>query len=189
MLRIGECKFNSSVIPCGQDATLWLCSERAAYLMSDHLWKPMRAESSAYITVDRLGAPRCAGGICATARDLARVGQLLADDGVCGGTQIIPSAWIDDITLNGSEEAWAAGVFAPFFPGRRMHYRSKWYVDVDKAPLLFGLGIHGQYLFVDRGNRIVIAIMSSQALPLDAAMISLTMSAVAEVRRTLTLAG
>lgn len=70
-----------------------------------------------------------------------------------------------------------------------MHYRNKWYVDVDEAPLLFGLGIHGQYVFVDRRNRIVVAIMSSQALPLDAAMISLTMSAVAEVRRALTVPG
>lgn len=162
---------------------------RFADLMSDHLWKPLRAESSAYITVDRLGAPRCAGGICATARDLARVGQLLVDDGVCGGTQVIPSAWIADIILNGSEEAWASGVFAPFFPGRRMHYRNQWYVDMDEAPLLFGLGVHGQYLFVDRRNRIVIAILSSQALPLDAEMISLTVSAVAEVRRALTAPG
>jgi CubicO group peptidase (beta-lactamase class C family) len=142
-------------------------------------------ERIAYITLDRLGAPRCAGGICTTARDLARVGQLLVDNRVCGSTQIIPAAWIDDITLNGSQEAWAAGVFAPFFPGRRMHYRNKWYVDIDEAPLMFGLGIHGQYLFVYRQNRTVIAIMSSQPNPLDAAMISLTMSAVAEVRRAL----
>jgi CubicO group peptidase (beta-lactamase class C family) len=162
---------------------------RFADLMSDHLWKPMRAECSAYVTVDRLGAPRCAGGICATARDLARVGQLLVDGGICGPTQVIPSAWIEDITLNGSEDAWAAGVFAPFFPGRKMHYRNKWYVDVDRPPLLFGLGIHGQYLFVDRRNRIVVAIMSSQSLPLDAAMISSTMSAVAEVRRALAVPG
>ena len=47
-----------------------------------------------------------------------------------------------------------------------MHYRNKWYVDVDEAPLLFGLGIHGQYLFADRRNRIVVAIMSSQVLSL-----------------------
>src|SRR5262249_47621221 len=163
--------------------------QRFADLMSDCLWKPMRAECSAYVTVDRLGAPRCAGGICATARDLARVGQLVVDGGVCGPTPVIPSAWIDDITLNGSEDAWAAGVFAPFFPGRKMHYRNKWYVDVERPPLLFGLGIHGQYLFVDCRNRIVVAIMSSQALPLDAAMISLTMSAVAEVRRALAVPG
>jgi hypothetical protein len=42
---------------------------RFADLMSRYIWKPMGAQHSAYITVDRLGAPRCAGGICATARD------------------------------------------------------------------------------------------------------------------------
>ena len=161
--------------------------QRFAELISDCLWKPIGAECSAYVTVDRLGAPRCAGGICTTARDLARVGQLLVDDGVCGGRQIIPTAWIGDITRNGSEKAWAAGVFAPYFPGRKMHYRSKWYVDVDEAPLLFALGIHGQYLFVDRRNRIVVAILSSQPNPLDPGMISLTMSTVAEIRRVLPL--
>ncbi|MBO0738017.1 MAG: serine hydrolase [Alphaproteobacteria bacterium] len=163
--------------------------QRFADMMSNCLWKLMGAECSAYVTVDRLGAPRCAGGICATARDLARVGQLLVDGGVCAGTQIIPPHWIDDITLSGSQDAWADGVFAPLFPGRKMHYRNKWYVDVDEAPLLFGLGIHGQSLFVDRRSRIVVAIMSSQALPLDPAMISLTMSAVAEVRSALAVFG
>ena len=116
----------------------------------------MGAQHSAYITVDRLGAPRCAGGICATARDLARLGQVVADGGACEGRQIIPAAWIDDIAQNGSADAWDAGVFAPFFPGRRMHYRNKWYVDLGGTPLLFALGIHGQYLFVDRRNQLPI---------------------------------
>src|SRR5437762_10448443 len=35
---------------------------RFADLLSTLLWKPMGAQCSAYITVDRLGAPRCAGG-------------------------------------------------------------------------------------------------------------------------------
>src|SRR5262245_6083557 len=47
--------------------------ERYADLMSELLWKPLGAARSAYITVDRLGAPRCAGGVCTTVRDLARV--------------------------------------------------------------------------------------------------------------------
>jgi CubicO group peptidase (beta-lactamase class C family) len=63
----------------------------------------------------------------------------------------------------GSADAWDAGVFAPFFPRRKMHYRNKWYVDLGEAPLLFALGIHGQYLFVDRRNQLVIVMMSSQA--------------------------
>jgi len=156
--------------------------QRFADLMSRYIWKPMGAQHSAYITVDRLGAPRCAGGICATARDLARLGQVVADGGACEGRQIIPAAWIDDIARNGSADAWEAGVFAPFFPGRNMHYRNKWYVDLGEPPLLFALGIHGQYLFVDRRNQLVIVMMSSLADPLDAELISLTMAAVSHFR-------
>ncbi|MBI3516105.1 MAG: serine hydrolase [Proteobacteria bacterium] len=152
---------------------------RFADLMSALIWRPIGAEHSAYVTVDRLGAPRCAGGICATVRDLARVGQAIVDGAV------VPGAWIDDIATNGSPEAWNAGVFAPFFPGRVMHYRAKWYVERGDAPLLFGLGIHGQYLFVDRRNQIVIATVSSQVDALDAGLIALTMAAVAAIRRAL----
>jgi CubicO group peptidase (beta-lactamase class C family) len=161
--------------------------QRFADLMSRYIWKPMGTQSSAYITVDRLGAPRCAGGICATARDLARLGQVVADGGACGGTQIIPSAWIDDIVQNGSANAWDAGVFGPFFPGRRMHYRNKWYADLGEAPLLFALGIHGQYLFVDRQNQLVVVMMSSQADPLNAELISLAMTAVSHFREIFAL--
>jgi hypothetical protein len=47
------------------------------------------------------------------------------------------------------------------------------------------MGIHGQNLFIDVVNRIVIAKFSSQAAPLDLARIGLTMRAVAEVRKQL----
>ena len=52
-------------------------------------------------------------------------------------------------------------------PERRTR-QSKWYVDLGEAPLLFALGIHVQYLFVDRRNQLGIVMMSSQADPLDA---------------------
>lgn len=53
------------------------------------------------------------------------------------------------------------------------------------APLAFGMGIHGQNLFVDRKNGIVIAKLSSQAVPLDAPRMALTMRAVAQIRAVL----
>ena len=59
-----------------------------------------------------------------------------------------------------------------------MHYRSKWYVDHgandSKAELVFGLGVHGQNLFINSKNRIVIAKFSSQAVPLDPHLIPMT---------------
>jgi len=154
---------------------------RYADLMSELLWKPMGAEHSAYITVDRLGAPRCAGGMCVTTRDLARVGQLIVE----GGRGIIPSDWIEDIFQNGSLQAWSAGSFAEYFPGLPIHYRSKWYVVRGAEPLAFGIGIHGQNLFVDRDSQIVIAKFSSQAPPLNGPLIGKTMQMVSDLRRVL----
>ncbi len=155
----------------------WVIEEatgrRFAELMSERVWKPSGAERSAYITVDRLGAPRCAGGMCATLRDLARVGQWLIE---------ARPAFLQDLERNGDAQAWAAGDLAPYYPGLPMRYRSQWYVLDGQAPLAFGMGIHGQNLFVDRTHGIVIAKLSSQAVPLDAGRIALTMRAVSEMR-------
>ncbi|MEP3116144.1 serine hydrolase [Nisaea sp.] len=148
--------------------------KRYADLVSEKLWRPMGAERSAYITVDRLGAPRCAGGFCATVRDLARVGQLLVE----GGRGIVPAGWIDDLITGGDADAWAAGDFAEIFRGAPMRYRSKWYVEDGASPLLFGYGVHGQNLFVDRENEIVVAKVSSQARPVDEERNALTIRSV-----------
>ena len=53
-----------------------------------------------------------------------------------------------------------------------IHYRSKWYVLRGAAPLMFGVGIFGQNVFIDRKNQIVIAKFSSQPLPMDEKRIS-----------------
>ena len=57
-----------------------------------------------------------------------------------------------------------------FTPCKRSgaRYRSKWYIDDIDGALLFGLGVHGQYLFVD-AEKLVVANVSSGELPLDAA--------------------
>ena len=156
--------------------------ERYADLVSRLLWAPMGAQRDAYITVDRLGAPRCAGGVCATARDLARLGQLIAQGGARDGRQIIPAGWIADITTNGDAAAWDRGDFAHLVPAAAMHYRDKWYVTREAAPMLFGLGVNGQHLFVDRARELVIAKFSSQASALDVPAIAATMGMVAGIR-------
>jgi CubicO group peptidase (beta-lactamase class C family) len=158
---------------------------RYADLLSELLWRPMGATASAYITVDRLGAPRAAGGICATVRDLALLGQLLVQGGARAGRRIVPAEWIEDILRNGAPSAWDAGIFAPFFPGIPMHYRAKWYVERHAAPVMFGLGVYGQYLFVAPAQEVVIAKVSSQPPPLDGAQIALMTSAAAAIRQWL----
>ena len=160
---------------------------RFADLVSALLWKPMGAAHSAYVTVDSRGAPRCTGGLCATVRDFARIGQLMVQDGRRDGVDIIPPAWIDDIARNGGPKAWQDGewgkTFAPISPS--MTYRSGWYVINEQPQILFAMGVHGQNLFVDRANRLVIAKLSSQGGQIESQAMGLTHRAVPEIRRCL----
>jgi len=156
---------------------------RFADLMSEHLWQPMGAETSAYITVDRLGAPRAAGGMCVTLRDLARVGLLMANGGMREARQVLPSDWIADVMSNGDPEAWNIGDFADYFPGRNMHYRNKWYVERSDNPMVFCIGIHGQNLFVIPDQQLVIAKMSSRPMPLDPQVSQLNLKMISALKR------
>ena len=155
---------------------------RYADLVSEVLWQPIGAERDAYITVDRLGAPRCAGGFCATPRDMARIGRLFVTGGRHGGVQVVPERWIDDIVGFDGEDAWRTGDFFDLFDGATMHYRSQWYVLRGERPLIFGFGVFGHHVFIDPAADLVVAKCSSQPLPLDASFLSMTLAGVQEIR-------
>jgi CubicO group peptidase (beta-lactamase class C family) len=132
-----------------------------ATLLSDLIWKPLGAAHDAYVTIDKVGAPRSAGGVCTTLRDLARFGEMLRR----GGEGIVPRDWIDDILENGDRGAWTRGEMSVLFPEGR--YRSKWYLTGNAHGAWTGIGIHGQWLYIDPAAKLVIAKFSSQALPVD----------------------
>ncbi len=151
---------------------------RYADYVSEQLWRPMGAEHSAYITVDRLGAPRCAGGFCATARDLARLGRVVAE----GGAGIVPENWIGDILTGGDRAAWGASDGWENYERLPIRYRSQWYVLEHGSPMVFAIGVYGQSLWVDRDSGFVMAKFSSQALPVDKERKMLTLRAAVAVR-------
>jgi CubicO group peptidase (beta-lactamase class C family) len=57
-----------------------------AAVMSQRLMQPTGLAAEAYITLDTFGAPRVAGGICVTAIDLARLGEMVRCGGAVRGT-------------------------------------------------------------------------------------------------------
>lgn len=159
---------------------------RYADLVSERLWKPLGAEAPGYVTVDRIGGARAAGGKCFTARDLARVGAMIAGGGRRDdGRQVIPENWIDDILSGGDAEAWRNGDFYEKFGKLDYHYRSKWYVQRGDAPLIHGLGIHGQYVFADPARALSVAWFSSRHLPIEEGAMAGVLSCVNAIRETL----
>ena len=168
------------------DMLAWLferaSGKRYADLVSNYLWKPLGSEQSAYITVDRIGGMRAAGGICMTAKDLSRLGQLIAQNGIRNGRQIITSNWIEDLYKGGNRTAWDNGSFKDFFRSKARHYRSNWYICQEAGQLLHGFGIHGQYLFVDQEKKLSIAWFSSEEEPLNSETSQRILNMVNEIR-------
>jgi CubicO group peptidase (beta-lactamase class C family) len=140
----------------------WTCERVAGRPLAEcyarYVWGPMGAEGDGDVTVDRFGATRAAGGLCATARDMARIGQLVLD----GGGDAIPASFVDELVTGGDPAAWAAGDYADFLPGAA--YRSCWYQPAGGGAIALAIGIHGQLIYVDRDRRIVIAKQSSWPL-------------------------
>ena len=138
----------------------WVC-ERAggapyAELVSKHLWVPMGAEADADLTVDRYGAPRAAGGLNVVPRDLARIGQLVAEDG--GGA--VPAEFIRDMREGGNLIGDESG-FAEW------GYRSSWYQPRWDDGVVGAIGIYGQSLYVDPVRNVVVATQSSWPVATD----------------------
>jgi CubicO group peptidase (beta-lactamase class C family) len=144
----------------------WVCERasglRMADLIATIIWQPIGAESDAEITCDPLGSAVHDGGISATARDVARFGQMLLDDGICGSRTVVPASWLLSARTPelGVREAFARTANEPVLPGG--WYKNQfWLFPGPDGPVLACLGIHGQLVYVNRAARTVVVKMSS----------------------------
>ena len=113
-----------------------------------------------------LGAPRVAGGICVTALDLARLGEMVRCGGAVRERQVVPESWITDMRTSDTRDAWLAQSDGPrHFPDGC--YRSKWYQTGLADDEFCGIGIHGQWLWINPAREAVIVHLASQDAPTD----------------------
>jgi CubicO group peptidase (beta-lactamase class C family) len=123
----------------------------------------MGAEQSAHITVDTGGFTLASGGMSATLRDIARVGQLMLDRGKADDRQVIPGDWLDDIFDHARPINPLASPVMAFKPHTPVapYYRSFVWGIGDGAGTVYAEGVHGQFIFVSPSTRTVIAMFSS----------------------------
>ena len=143
---------------------------RLATLLETEVWSRLAAQHDAAIVVDPSGFPYVGAGMNACARDLANFGLMMINDGALDGRQVVPASWIMD-TVTGdatSKECFANGMYGDESPG--WHFRNQvWVANSDPAVMLT-IGIHGQYVYMDKGRDLVIVMLSSQPEPLDVAL-------------------
>ncbi|NEI71635.1 serine hydrolase [Rhizobium lusitanum] len=135
---------------------------RMADLLREIIWAPLGARGEVTMTVDREGTSRASAGISLTPRDLARFGEMMRQGGTANGTRVVSEAWVSGTLSGGSKAAWDRSDFAPLFPKGRYH--NKWYQTGEGS--FCGIGIHGQWLYIDPAADVVIVRMSSQPDPI-----------------------
>jgi CubicO group peptidase (beta-lactamase class C family) len=151
---------------------------RLATLLETEIWSRLAAQHDASLVVDPSAFPYVGAGMNACARDLASFGLMMINDGAFNGRQVVPAAWIAD-TAKGdstSKECFAKGAYGDDVPG--WHYRNQVWIASSDPAVMLAIGIHGQYIYMDKGRDLVIVMLSSQPEPLDLALDLDTLAAV-----------
>jgi len=119
-------------------------------LVEERLFLPLGLERAPYYLADGEGVEFALGGLNMTTRDYARIGQLVAD----GGRGIIPAAWLDESTV-------------PSAPGGVGYGYQWWIAPGARIGEVNAQGVYGQYIWIDRGANVVIAVNAADRGFLD----------------------
>jgi CubicO group peptidase (beta-lactamase class C family) len=125
-------------------------SSISAY-MSQRLWEPLGAEADGHFLMDGqpgTGREFNAAGFSATARDWARIGAMMINDGKANGRQIVSPAWIRESTTQFG---------GPVRPG--LGYAYQWWTT-DRSDAYSARGLAGQFLYIQPSTRTVIVKLS-----------------------------
>ncbi|WP_242264793.1 serine hydrolase [Bacillus cereus group sp. BfR-BA-01422] len=126
--------------------------------VSERIWSQIGMEENAYYVTDETKVEQASAGLNATARDMARFGQLLLNNGEYNGKQILPSSITEDIK-NVQEGELAVG------PGASISYHNQWWIPHNEQGAFEVLGSYGQTLYIDPKANMVIVHFSSNATP------------------------
>jgi len=133
--------------------------------LSPRLWQAIGAESSAMWRTDRTGLEVANGNFNATLRDYARLGIVLANDGVRPDDRskkaIVPREYLLDATD-------AKHVPEPFKPGKAtayLGYGYQFWLYPGKRRRFVMIGVFGQSIFVDPDIKLVIVQTAANATP------------------------
>ena len=148
-------------------------------LLEEHIWQKLKTEQDAVLVVDQDGLPFAGAGMNACARDLARFGQMILNDGLYQGEQIVPKDWIDSTRVvdDAYRDRFAKSDHGVMLPGG--HYKN--YMWVANPEEMMCIGIYGQTIHINRKTGVVIVKFSSFPKPADELMFANTFILLASV--------
>ncbi|MDO5756519.1 MAG: serine hydrolase [Rhodobacterales bacterium] len=152
------------------DALGWVIARvtgmSVADLLAERIWSRIGAQREAFYTVDSVGTPFAGGGFNANLRDMARLGQMMLEDGRAGHEQVLPEGVVAAIEQGGDKALFAKAGYE-MLPD--WSYKSMWWVAGDDHGAFAARGVHGQTIWVDPAADMVIARFASHPVAANAA--------------------
>tara|TARA_B100001094_G_scaffold135105_1_gene130849 strand:- start:1714 stop:2952 length:1239 start_codon:yes stop_codon:yes gene_type:complete len=124
----------------------------------EKIWSKLKTEDSAVFIVDDYDEAIVLGGLNMRTRDFARFGRMVARDGFVENTEVVPQSWIKDSTT------WHSRHTKPGYNGsdnEPFGYGFQWWIPADPEQECIAIGIYGQYIYINKKEKIVIVKTSS----------------------------
>jgi len=126
--------------------------------IEEKLWHPLGMEDDAHWLVDSEGMEMAFGGLNATARDYAKLGELFRLKGRCNGRQIVPQAWV---------EASVTPDAPHLIPGDHglsdtaFGYGYQWWLMDGTEGEFSAIGVYNQFVYVNPARKMVVVKLSA----------------------------
>lgn len=128
--------------------------------INSEIWSKLGTECDASYILDARGVPWATGGMSICARDMARFGQMMLNEGQFGGQRIVPDSVVKKIRTQGNTKAFAAGPRAATYP--KGAYRDYWWITNNPDGAYLAKGVFGQLIYINPKARVVIARHASE---------------------------
>lgn len=137
--------------------------------LSEDIWSKLHPRHDANIIVDKTGCLYVGAGMSATTRDLANFGLAMINNGKLDDQQVLPESWIKD-TLAGDSTSRQCFQDSDYGKFGFSHYRNQVWVKDSEKGIMLAIGIHGQFIYMDKSNDLVMVKLSSQPESTDELM-------------------
>ncbi len=126
--------------------------------MREKLWEPLGMESTGHWLTDDEGMEMVFGGLNATARDYAKLGELYRLRGAWRGRQIVPEAWVDASVTPDAPHLTPEAKADDVFP---VGYGFQWWIPAGDEREYAAIGIYNQFIYVNPTRDVVIVKLSA----------------------------
>jgi hypothetical protein len=124
-----------------------------AQYLEEKIWKKIGMESDATWCTDNHGNVLTFAYLNITARDYAKFGRLYLNGGDFRGQQIVPKKWVMDSRHPDQEYLKLDKQYGPLWD---IGYQHKWWIPPGNDGEFTGIGVWGQYLYVNPAKKLII---------------------------------